>query len=416
MHKILVVAKMVFNKRVLSPTYYWMILAPILLIVIGIGFTKYIDDQNSDHKAIIAVVADKNIQEALKKQKASTYKVNSKINTHNKNKLKIDLTDGVVDGILYINNDFSEVDYKYNASTNSSDPTNELKKNITLLKSQYMASEAGLSEYQWQNIIKDVKVQKENVNYDGNTVKLNNSESAQYFSEFAVIIAFFFLTSYISITGAEIGNEKGNHLIEGLTAAIPADRHYAGKMLGIFYLIGFQIIIYCGLGGLEYVIVKNLHKKFIDLNKYLSGISTQYIIIVVMLTIVSLVLYVFLAAIFASFVSRVEDISQATSSVASIMLIPYFLSFLTQSNPNLAISKVLSYFPYMSQGLMPVRIARGAATYSDGYISLLISVIFAVIMYLFSAKVYKNNVFAYSSETPIKAVLKRLNLFNKTSQ
>ncbi|MCW3764570.1 ABC transporter permease [Weissella confusa] len=415
MHKIFVVAKMVFKKRVLSPTYYWMILAPILLIVIGIGFTKYIDNQNSDHKAIIAVVADKNIQEVLKKQKTSTYKVNSKINTHNKNKLKIDLADGVVDGIIYINNDFSEVSYKYNASTNSTDPTNELKKNITLLKSQYMASKAGLSENQWQNIIKDVKIQKENINYDGNTVKLNNSESAQYFSEFAVIIAFFFLTSYISITGAEIGNEKGNHLIEGLTAAIPADKHYAGKMLGIFYLIGFQLIIYGLLGGLGYLILKNMHEKFIDLNKYLSGINAQYIIIVVMLTVVSLALYVFLAAIFASFVSRVEDISQATSSVASLMLIPYFLSFLTQSNPNLAISKILSYFPYMSQGLMPVRIARGAATYNDGYISLLISIIFVIIMYLFSAKVYKDNVFSYSSETPVKAILKQLNPFNRIS-
>lgn len=415
MHKIFVVAKMVFKKRVLSPTYYWMILAPILLIVIGIGFTKYIDNQNSNHKAIIAVVADKNIQEVLKKQKASTYKVNSKINTHNKNKLKIDLADGVVDGIIYINNDFSEVSYKYNASTNSTDPTNELKKNITLLKSQYMASKAGLSENQWQNIIKDVKIQKENINYDGNTVKLNNSESAQYFSEFAVIIAFFFLTSYISITGAEIGNEKGNHLIEGLTAAIPADKHYAGKMLGIFYLIGFQLIIYGLLGGLGYLILKNMHEKLIDLNKYLSGINAQYIIIVVMLTVVSLALYVFLAAIFASFVSRVEDISQATSSVASLMLIPYFLSFLTQSNPNLAISKILSYFPYMSQGLMPVRIARGAATYNDGYISLLISIIFVIIMYLFSAKVYKDNVFSYSSETPVKAILKQLNPFNKIS-
>lgn len=415
MHKIFVVAKMVFKKRVLSPTYYWMILAPILLIVIGIGFTKYIDNQNSDHKAIIAVVADKNIQEVLKKQKTSTYKVNSKINTHNKNKLKIDLADGVVDGIIYINNDFSEVSYKYNASTNSTDPTNELKKNITLLKSQYMASKAGLSENQWQNIIKDVKIQKENINYDGNTVKLNNSESAQYFSEFAVIIAFFFLTSYISITGAEIGNEKGNHLIEGLTAAIPADKHYAGKMLGIFYLIGFQLIIYGLLGGLGYLILKNMHEKLIDLNKYLSGINVQYIIIVVMLTVVSLALYVFLAAIFASFVSRVEDISQATSSVASLMLIPYFLSFLTQSNPNLAISKILSYFPYMSQGLMPVRIARGAATYNDGYISLLISIIFVIIMYLFSAKVYKDNVFSYSSETPVKAILKQLNPFNKIS-
>ena len=158
-----------------------------------------------------------------------------------------------------INNDFSEVSYKYNASTNSTDPTNELKKNITLLKSQYMASKAGLSENQWQNIIKDVKIQKENINYDGNTVKLNNSESAQYFSEFAVIIAFFFLTSYISITGAEIGNEKGNHLIEGLTAAIPADKHYAGKMLGIFYLIGFQLIIYGLLGGLGYLISRNVN-------------------------------------------------------------------------------------------------------------------------------------------------------------
>ncbi|WP_225208989.1 ABC transporter permease [Limosilactobacillus walteri] len=407
MHKILVVAKMVFKKRVLSPTYYWMILAPILLIGIGIGFTKYVDDQNSDHKAIIAVVADKNIQEALKNQKTSTYQINTKINTHN-NKLKIDLADGVVDGILYIKNDFSEINYKYNASSNSSDPTNELKKNITLLKSQYMASKAGLNEKQWQNIIKDVNVQKENVNYDGNTIKLNNSESAQYFSEFAVIIAFFFLTSYISITGAEIGNEKGNHLIEGLTAAIPADKHYAGKMLGIFYLIGFQIIIYSVLGGLGYLILQKMHKKVLDLNKYLSGISAQYILIVILLTVVSLVLYVFLAAIFASFVSRVEDISQATSSVASLMLIPYFLSFLTQSNPNLAISKILSYFPYMSQGLMPVRIARGAATYSDGYISLLISIIFVMIMYLFSAKVYKNNVFSYSSENLIKAMIKRI--------
>ena len=186
-------------------------------------------------------------------------------------------------------------------------------------------------------------------------------------------------------------------------------------MLGIFYLIGFQLIIYGLLGGLGYLILKNMHEKLIDLNKYLSGINAQYIIIVVMLTVVSLALYVFLAAIFASFVSRVEDISQATSSVASLMLIPYFLSFLTQSNPNLAISKILSYFPYMSQGLMPVRIARGAATYNDGYISLLISIIFVIIMYLFSAKVYKDNVFSYSSETPVKAILKQLNPFNRIS-
>lgn len=410
MHKILVVAKMVFKKRVLSPTYYWMILAPIVLLIIGIGFTKYIDNQNSSHKALIAVVANKNIKAALQNQKASTYKINTKVNTTNKERLKIDLADNVVDGILYVNNDFSKVKYKYNANTNSNNPINELKQNLTVIRSQYMASIAGLSESQWQNITQEVHLYKENVSYNGNTIKLNDSESAQYFSEFAVIIAFFFLTSYISITGAEIGNEKGNHLIEGLIAAIPADKHFAGKMLGIAYLIFFQVFIYTIIGGIGYLILSKFHKNLIDLNKYLSGISIQYIVIVAMLTIASLALYVFLAAIFASFVSRAEDISQATSSVSSLMLIPYFLSFLTQSNPNLTISKVLSYLPYMSQGLMPVRIARGAASYSDGYISLLITIAFAIAMYLFSAKVYKNNVFSYSNESPLKAMLNRFKL------
>lgn len=50
-----------------------------------------------------------------------------------------------------------------------------------------------------------------------------------------MILAFFFLTSYISIVGAELGSEKGNHLIEGLLAAISAKKHYTGKMLGICF-------------------------------------------------------------------------------------------------------------------------------------------------------------------------------------
>ncbi|VTZ93617.1 hypothetical protein LMUP508_01991 [Limosilactobacillus mucosae] len=40
MGKILSVAKMVFKKRSLSPTYYWMILAPIVVAIIGICFAK----------------------------------------------------------------------------------------------------------------------------------------------------------------------------------------------------------------------------------------------------------------------------------------------------------------------------------------------------------------------------------------
>lgn len=56
------------------------------------------------------------------------------------------------------------------------------------------------------------------------------------------------MISYISIVGAELGTEKGNHLIEGLLAAIPAKKHYTGKMLGICFLITFQLVLYAVFG------------------------------------------------------------------------------------------------------------------------------------------------------------------------
>ena len=127
-----------------------------------------------------------------------------------------------------------------------------------------------------------------------------------------------------------------------------------------------------------------------------------------MLTLFSLAAYIFLSACFASFVSRSEDISQATTSVASIMMIPYFLSFLTQNSPNMGIARVLSYLPFMSQGIMPVRLAQGAASYQSGWVSVLISMIGAVIMYFIAEYVYEKNVFSYNSDAPLRVIFNKV--------
>ncbi|MGJ3800147.1 ABC transporter permease [Limosilactobacillus fermentum] len=318
------------------------------------------------------------------------------------------LTDGVIDGILTINDDFSKVRYKHDASSKRSNPLTSLTINITALRSQFYASKLGLTPTEWANITKQATIHEETVNRQS-TLNINNSQLAQSLSEAIVIVAFFFLISYISIVGVELGAEKGNHLIEGLLAAIPAKKHYTGKMLGICFLIAFQLVLYAVFGLVGFLLLRHsTFVKSLHLNDYLAKIDPQYLWISLILALLSLFLYISLAAYLVSLVSRAEDIGQATSGVTSILLIPYFINFLTQSNPNLIVVKILSYLPFMSQDIMPVRMAQGAASYSAGYVAVAISLLSAVLMYLFAQRTYVNNIFTYRSETPLKYLTNKL--------
>lgn len=180
-------------------------------------------------------------------------------------------------------------------------------------------------------------------------------------------------------------------------------------MLGIGFLVGLQLLIYSIIGSLAYLMLKHTkYHNWVNLTKYFQHIDAGYVGIVTSLTVFSLAAYIFLAACFASFVSRSEDISQATTSVASIMLIPYFLSFLTQNSPNIGVAKVLSYLPFMSQGIIPVRLAQGAASYQAGWISVLFAMIGAVLMYFVAERIYVKNVFSFSADAPLKALFEKM--------
>lgn len=180
-------------------------------------------------------------------------------------------------------------------------------------------------------------------------------------------------------------------------------------MLGICFLIAFQLVLYAVFGLVGFLLLRHsTFVKSLHLNDYLAKIDPQYLWISLILALLSLFLYISLAAYLVSLVSRAEDIGQATSGVTSILLIPYFINFLTQSNPNLLVVKILSYLPFMSQDIMPVRMAQGAASYLAGYVAVAIPLLSAVLMYLFAQRTYVNNIFTYRSETPLKYLTNKL--------
>ncbi|WP_347980312.1 ABC transporter permease [Limosilactobacillus allomucosae] len=408
MGKILTIAKMVLKKRLLSPAYYWMILTPVTVFLIGIGFVGLMHRQNNNSRPIIAVVANSDIKKAIESEKSDAYQVNRKVDVTDDKRLKSYLTDGVLDGILYVSDDFSKITYRYNADSNKSLPIEALEKNLNGLSSQFVASSYGLNIKQWSEIVKQPTIKQQAINKK-EAVKLKNSNAAQNLGEVIVMLAFVLLVSYINITGTELGIEKSNHLIEGILAAVPARKHFAGKMLGIGFLITLQLLIYLVIGGLVCLVAKQTDlMTWFDPVKYFGHVDAEYLVIVVLLTLLSIILYIFLAAIFASFVSKSEDISQAVSIVGTIMMVPYLLSFLAQENPNTGVIRFLSYMPFMSQGIMPVRLARAAVSYQAGWITVLFALSGAIIMYFWAERLYVKNAFSYSSDSPLKTLFNRI--------
>lgn len=398
MKKTLIVAKSLFTRRIKKPNYYWMIFAPLLLVIIGLFCNHFIQKQIENSNPSITIIASKDIKnEILQQNKLSKCHINFTDSSLNSlSQAKLYLNDGNLDGILYVkSHNLNNIKYFYKKQNMSDSSIKKLEQLLYSVKTQNLATKMGLSLSQIQEIISPVKIQTSSTNH--HQTKSKHFQKMQQISQFIVIGGFLILTSYISITGSEIGSEKGNHLIESVLSSTSTNSYFAGKILGVLFLLMFQVMIYVLLVGITNIILPMFHQKSLINLDFLKGVSIKYIVLSALFMIVAVILYILLAAIIASFVSRIEDISQATSSVASLILIPYTIGLIASLQPNIEFIKIFSYIPFASQSIMPVRIATGTVSYTQGWISLFISILTLIPLFFTASTIYKRNIFKYSN-------------------
>src|SRR5699024_4098078 len=235
--------------RIKRPNYYWMIFAPILLVLIGLGCNHFIEQSNQNEHPRIAVVAPQQVKTEIIQQEKNTknHLRFSQTNFKSLKQAKSRLNNGNLDGIIYIkNNQLTTARYIYKKQAAASENvTKDLNQILSSVKIQTLAAAMGLSLKQVEEITSPVKISISSINPKQD--QSDHREKMQTISQFVVIGGFLLLTSYISITGAEIGREKSDHLIEGVLASISTRIYFAGKMLGVLFLLGFQIVIYAGI-------------------------------------------------------------------------------------------------------------------------------------------------------------------------
>lgn len=249
------------------------------------------------------------------------------------------------------------------------------------LQDQLNRSAANLSQEQEKRL-------GQTVNF---TEKIDESkENKKMIQTFAAAGLGFFLymilITYASVTAQEVASEKGTKIMEVVFSSIRASHYFYARMLALLLVILTHIGIYV-VGGIAAILLfKDL--PILAQSGILNHIGEAFSLNTLLFVLVSLFMYVVLAAFLGSMVSRPEDAGKALSPLMILIIGGFFgVTALGAAGDNL-ILKIGSYIPFISTFFMPFRAINGYANGLEAWISLAITVIFAVVATGFIGRMY----------------------------
>lgn len=249
------------------------------------------------------------------------------------------------------------------------------------LQSQLNRSEANLSQEQEKRLTQTIQF-TEQIDEAKENKKMVQTFAAAGLGFFLYMI----LITYASVTAQEVASEKGTKIMEVVFSSIRASHYFYARMIALLLVILTHIGIYVvgGLGAIFFF--KDM--PILANSGILNHLGEAFSINTLLFVLVSLFMYVVLAAFLGSMVSRPEDSGKALSPLMLLIMVGFIgVTVLGTSGDNL-ILKIGSYIPFVSTFFMPFRAINGYANGLEAWISLAITVIFAVTATAFIGRMY----------------------------
>ena len=249
------------------------------------------------------------------------------------------------------------------------------------LQSQLNRSEANLSQEQEKRLAQTVQF-TEQIDEAKENKKLVQTFAAAGLGFFLYMI----LITYASVTAQEVASEKGTKIMEVVFSSIRASHYFYARMIALLLVILTHIGIYV-VGGLGAILFfKDM--PILANSGILNHLGEAFSLNTLLFILVSLFMYVVLAAFLGSMVSRPEDAGKALSPLMILIIAGFVgVTALGAAGDNL-ILKIGSYIPFVSTFFMPFRAINGYANGLEAWISLAITVIFAVTATAFIGRMY----------------------------
>ena len=197
---------------------------------------------------------------------------------------------------------------------------------------------------------------------------------------------YMILITYASVTAQEVASEKGTKIMEVVFSSIRASHYFYARMIALLLVILTHVGIYVVGGFAALLLFKDL--PFLANSGILNHLGEAFSLNTLLFVLVSLFMYVVLAAFLGSMVSRPEDSGKALSPLMILIIAGFVgVTSLGAAGDNLVL-KIGSYIPFISTFFMPFRAINGYASDLESWISLAITVVFAVTATVFIGRMY----------------------------
>ena len=353
-----------------------MVISPFLFLALSVGIGYLQGSSMAKNSKIAVVTTVPSVEDGLKGTNGINFDYKDEASA------QAAIKDEKIKGYLTIDQEDSVLKAVYHGETSLE---SAIKLGVTSklneLQGQLNRSAANLSQEQEKRL-------EQTVNF---TEKIDESkENKKMIQTIAAAGLGFFLymilITYASVTAQEVASEKGTKIMEVVFSSIRASHYFYARMLALLLVILTHIGIYV-VGGLAAILLfKDI--PILAQSGILNHLGEAFSLNTLLFVLVSLFMYVVLAAFLGSMVSRPEDSGKALSPLMILIIAGFVgVTSLGAAGDNLVL-KIGSYIPFISTFFMPFRAINGYASDLEAWISLAITVVFAVTATAFIGRMY----------------------------
>ena len=353
-----------------------MVISPFLFLALSVGIGYLQGSSMAKNSKIAVVTTVPSVEDGLKGTNGINFDYKDEASA------QAAIKDEKIKGYLTIDQEDSVLKAVYHGETSLETGiklavTNKLNE----LQYQLNRSAANLSQEQEKRLSQTVDF-TEKIDESKENKKIVQTIAAAGLGFFLYMI----LITYASVTAQEVASEKGTKIMEVVFSSIRASHYFYARMLALLLVILTHIGIYV-VGGLAAILLfKDL--PILAQSGILNHIGEAFSLNTLLFVLVSLFMYVVLAAFLGSMVSRPEDAGKALSPLMILIIGGFFgVTALGAAGDNL-ILKIGSYIPFISTFFMPFRAINGYANGLEAWISLAITIAFAVTATVFIGRMY----------------------------
>ena len=353
-----------------------MVISPFLFLALSVGIGYLQGSSMAKNSKIAVVTTVPSVEEGLKGTNGINFDYKDETSA------QAAIKDEKIKGYLTIDQEDSVLKAVYHGETSLESGiklavTNKLNE----LQYQLNRSAANLSQEQEKRLSQTVDF-TEKIDESKENKKIVQTIAAAGLGFFLYMI----LITYASVTAQEVASEKGTKIMEVVFSSIRASHYFYARMLALLLVILTHIGIYV-VGGLAAILLfKDI--PILAQSGILNHLGEAFSLNTLLFVLVSLFMYVVLAAFLGSMVSRPEDSGKALSPLMILIIAGFVgVTSLGAAGDNLVL-KIGSYIPFISTFFMPFRAINGYASGLEAWISLAITVVFAVTATAFIGRMY----------------------------